>query len=134
MKILLVDDDGDLRRGLSAILSQFDYETLEADNGLTALQMAIEHEPNVILSDYDMPIMNGLTLYLALRANIHTQHIGFILMTGSAKLFDLPDWHLAALNPDQILRKPFDVDRLLEKLEQVTHGHLVSEKPTSLTD
>jgi DNA-binding NarL/FixJ family response regulator len=68
IKVLLVDDHPVVRRGIAACLSRNDQIELvgEAANGREALEMARELSPDVVITDVDMPIMNGADLALAL--------------------------------------------------------------------
>jgi two-component system response regulator AtoC len=60
VKILVVDDDKGLRKSLSLILEEADHRVLLAENGAQGLQMAAEHEPDLILCDVRMPEVDGL--------------------------------------------------------------------------
>ena len=116
MKLLIADDNGAFRNGLSRVLALQGHTVLEASDGLIASELAFEQYPDVILCDFVMPRMNGLTLYLLLRKNSQTRHIPFILMTGSTRMEELQSWQMEALTEVILLPKPFDFDQLFAVL------------------
>jgi CheY-like chemotaxis protein len=88
-RVLLVDDDPDLRRALARMLRTDGYEVREALNGREALQLLIDNHdfvPVVILSDHDMPLMNGRELHQQLRLTFPELEPRFILMSGNDKV------------------------------------------------
>ncbi|MDA0312859.1 MAG: response regulator [Gemmatimonadetes bacterium] len=60
MKILVIDDDAGLRKSLALILSDAEYEVLQAEDGETGLLVAAEQLPDLILCDVRMPRLGGL--------------------------------------------------------------------------
>jgi len=99
--VLLVEDRVDLRRAITRLLRHAGYRVLVAASGQEALALANEHRPSVVLSDYDMPGMDGLTL----RDRLHERiEVPFILMSGLA---------LDRKIDTVMLQKPVDPDRLL---------------------
>jgi ligand-binding sensor domain-containing protein/CheY-like chemotaxis protein/AraC-like DNA-binding protein len=79
-KILIVDDNAELRTYLKLILSGT-FEIFEASNGQQGLDMAIDIQPSVIVSDLVMPVMNGLDFCSHIKNNVSTSHIPVILLT-----------------------------------------------------
>ncbi len=78
--ILLVDDEPTNLRVLRTVLNDL-YRLLFAKNGLEALQLAAEHQPDLVLLDVMMPGMTGFEVCTALKANSQTQHIPVIFVT-----------------------------------------------------
>ncbi len=110
--ILIVDDDAPVRRSLRRALMGAGVEDLlllEAENGLEGLEMARARNPDVIVSDWNMPILDGLELLHALRREGRTTR--FVLVTG----FPTDDTRRAAadLGADAVLEKPVPVDELV---------------------
>ena len=60
MKILIIDDDAGLRKSVSLILSDADYDVVQAEDGESGLKTAIEQKPDLILCDVRMPRVDGL--------------------------------------------------------------------------
>jgi len=82
-KILVVDDDRDIRLVLGAILEGAGYETVEAANGLEALALVKAERPDVVLLDLSMPRMDGMEVLRHLRANPETAGIPVVMVTAS---------------------------------------------------
>lgn len=86
-KILIVEDEATLRHALRDKLDQEGFNVLEAANGQEGLAMALEQEPNLILLDIIMPVMDGLTMARRLRqeelsiGKLANNHIPIILLT-----------------------------------------------------
>lgn len=101
--LLLVDDDDDIREVASTALELVDgFRIVTATNGRTALQKAVEHDPDGILLDVMMPVMDGLETVAELKADQRTAHIPVILLTarvdGEAPIDDVAG----------VIAKPFD--------------------------
>jgi CheY-like chemotaxis protein len=84
-KILIVDDDDDIRKFMKIVLEKESFEIFEANNGSTALDIARERLPDLIISDVMMENMNGFMLYELLRDEGRTAKIPMILVTGAAQ-------------------------------------------------
>ncbi len=85
--ILIVDDDAAVRDMMRIVLNSNGFETLEADDGSTALTLAMEKKPDLIISDVMMDNVNGFMLYEMLRKDSSTRKIPMILITGEAQKF-----------------------------------------------
>lgn len=81
--VLIVDDDQDVRVGARLRLNAAGYKTLEADDGLSGVSMAIEHQPDAILLDIRMPRMDGLTALKLIRNNDVTRHTPIVMLSAS---------------------------------------------------
>ncbi len=80
--VLLIEDEADFRNVMRWRLEkEGHYKVLDAADGQSGIAMAIQHHPDVILTDYTMPRMNGHEVLQALRANQQTEHIPVILLT-----------------------------------------------------
>jgi len=80
-KILVADDEQDMRVLLSTLLSNVGYDVSEAADGLAATKMACQERPDVILLDVSMPGVGGLEVLKWLRGNPVTRSIPVILVT-----------------------------------------------------
>ncbi len=80
-RILIVDDNQDVRNYLKALLAGI-FEIFEADNGVNGLKMAKDTQPELIISDLIMPVMDGLEFCNAIKSDISTSHLPVLLLTG----------------------------------------------------
>jgi two-component system chemotaxis response regulator CheY len=112
---MVVDDFATMRRIVGGTLKKLGYENIvEADNGMTALEMLRANKVDLVLSDCNMPVMSGLELLQAVRADDDLQDIVFILMTGEDQGDTIIEMVKAGVN-DYIV-KPFTPQALDEKL------------------
>lgn len=108
-KVLVVDDDDELRSYLSSILSKY-YKVKVAANGNEAMKVIADCEPDIVVSDVVMPEMDGLTLLKRLKSNSDTNHIPVVLLSSKTALADrMAGWDKGA---DGYLGKPFNTDEL----------------------
>jgi len=110
-KILVIEDEYSLRKGVSEILMFEGYNTLEAENGRIGIQLALENLPDLILCDIMMPEMNGLTVLDELRKTESTRLIPFIFMTALSERSNIREG--MNLGADDYITKPFTREDLL---------------------
>jgi CheY-like chemotaxis protein len=84
LKVLLVDDYPDAREMYGAYLEYSGFEVVEAGNGVEALQRAVETEPDIILMDLSLPVMDGWEATRRLKADQRTAEIPVVALTGHA--------------------------------------------------
>lgn len=107
MKVLLIEDDCDIRESTSSCLEEIGgFEVVTANSGEEGLVKAAEANPNVILLDVMMPIMDGPTTLAALRSRVDTKHIPIIFLTAKALSSEIAT--LKNLGAIGVLVKPFD--------------------------
>lgn len=109
-RVLVVDDEFDIAYTYSMLLEFHGFQVCTARNGKEALDMAMQETPDVVVSDYMMPVMDGGQLCLDWRANPVTASIPFILTSAGRLRDDI------ALPYDAFLRKPVIFDELLAVL------------------
>lgn len=110
-KLLVVDDDEELRMTLADVLELEGYEVVTAANGQEALGWMRHFLPDLILLDLRMPVMSGPELCRILRAHPQWRFIPILVVSAA-----MPD-ELAGLDIDGVIRKPFDLDQLTAKVE-----------------
>ncbi|MBP6673389.1 MAG: response regulator [Bacteroidetes bacterium] len=111
-KILIVDDEPEMRGVIDSILTDAGYETFQAENGSHALALASAVSPDLILSDIQMPSMNGYELLNTVKIDTELGKIPFVFMTGvNVASFDLRKG--MDLGADDYLTKPFSSEELL---------------------
>ena len=112
--ILVIDDDEQILILAERILERACYTTLLARSGSAGLELAQTHQPTVIITDDQMPEINGAQVILHLRASPHTAHIPIIL---SSAVYDLHATISArSLGADAALPKPYRPNDLLEAI------------------
>lgn len=120
MKFLVVDDFSTMRRIITNILKQCGVEDItEADDGDVALKMIQSEKYDFIVSDWNMPKMQGIDLLRKIRENPELKHLPFLLITAEAKKENI----IAAAHAgaDGYIVKPFNQATLYEKLEKIFH-------------
>jgi CheY-like chemotaxis protein len=110
--ILVIDDNDEVRAVVTAVLRNFGFPVREATSGEEAIQMILTDKPDLIISDVQMPGMDGHHLLTAIRDLQATAAIPFILMTGSGSRDDFRRG--MASGADDYLYKPFTPDELIE--------------------
>lgn len=110
-KIMLVEDEDDLRQGIKAFLEIAGYETIEAANGKEAMQKISETVPDIIISDIMMPVMNGLELLKKVRQQSLLKSTPFIILTAKADLEDVKTGMEAGAC--YYITKPFKIKELI---------------------
>lgn len=113
-KILIVDDETDIRTALAYQLQGAGFEILEAADGDEAVRIAIEIIPDLVLCDIRMEKMNGFVVKEILGDDDRTRHIPFVMMTGVADTAGA--WKS---DPNtQYLAKPFTFDQLMSAIRK----------------
>jgi two-component system, cell cycle response regulator DivK len=114
-KILLVEDNEMNRDMLSRRLQRKGYEVFMAVDGAQGVAMAIAENPDLILMDMSLPVMDGWTATRQIKANSQTQTIPVIALTAHAMSGDREKALEAGC--DDYDTKPIELPRLLEKIE-----------------
>ncbi|EKK7713956.1 PP2C family protein-serine/threonine phosphatase [Cronobacter dublinensis] len=113
-RVLIVDDSTVYRRLLGSMLGKWGYEVLEAVNGEAALEVLATQRVNMVLSDWEMPVMDGLTLCQEIRARFQDHYIYLILLTARESVDDLALGFQAGA--DDFLSKPVNQSELRARL------------------
>lgn len=117
-KILLIDDDDDIREATQLCLEIVgDWEIITASSGQDGLAQAIAQQPNLILLDVMMPIMDGLETLRQLKINSKTQDIPVIFLT--AKAHPAEQRQFTQLEVLDIVTKPYDPFELSDRIAKV---------------
>ena len=115
-KILTIDDDPDILDVLELTLSE-QYEVLQAGNGDEGLNVLRQKNPDLIICDYTMPVMNGREFCKALKKDILLRHIPIIMLTGKGEVHDRIEGIEAGA--DDYIVKPFDPSELLARIKMI---------------
>ncbi len=114
-KVLIIEDNHDVRENLGEILTLSGYETLLAENGKVGVEAAIANLPDLILCDIMMPELDGFAVLRILSKNEHTATIPFIFLSAKTELTDVRRG--MTLGADDYITKPFDDVELLDTIE-----------------
>lgn len=115
-RILIIEDDPDLRETTKEYLSYEGYEVYSAENGATGIQQALHFHPEAIICDINMPGLTGYEVYNMLQQITTTSSIPFIFLSAKSSKEDiLTGLHLGA---DDYLTKPFEMGTLVEVIEK----------------
>ena len=118
MKILIVDDFSTMRRIIKNLLKDLGFANIqEADDGSTALPMLQQGDFDFVVTDWNMPGMQGIDLLRAIRADANLKHIPVLMVTAEAKKEQIVAAAQAGVNGYVI--KPFTAATLKEKLAKI---------------
>ncbi|WP_216846646.1 two-component regulator propeller domain-containing protein [Mucilaginibacter sp. L196] len=118
--ILLVEDNDELRGFLKEIL-QKKYFVYEAINGKEGYDIAVDHIPDLIISDVMMPVMNGVEMCQLIKSSFETSHIPFLFLSAKSALEAMLEG--LESGADYYIAKPVSIDLLL-----LTIGNLFEQK------
>jgi CRP-like cAMP-binding protein/CheY-like chemotaxis protein len=116
-KILLIEDNQDVRENTAEILELASYNVITADNGKTGVSLAQQQKPDLIICDIMMPVLDGYGVLHLLSKNPDTASIPFIFLTAKAERSDLRKG--MDMGADDYITKPFDDIELLNAVESL---------------
>ena len=116
-RILVVDDEEDIRDILKTILTEEDYEVIEASDGNEALKMAKTRAPDLIVLDYNIPYIDGREVCFQLKKDILLRHLPILMLTGRGEIID----KVKGINAgaDDYVVKPFEPAELLARIRMI---------------
>lgn len=115
--ILIIDDEEDLVASLAFRFGAAGYDALIEPNGQLGFQTALDEQPSLILLDVMMPGLDGFEVLRMLRARQETRATPVIMLTTKSLMRDVE--RAFADDADDYVTKPFDWDRLLNKVERL---------------
>ncbi len=125
-KILLIEDNPEIRENTGEILSLAGYEVSTAENGKTGVDLAQKIKPDLIICDIMMPELDGYGVLHILSKNDETSAIPFIFLTAKTEKTDVRKG--MTLGADDYLTKPFDDTDLLNTIETRLRKHELRSK------
>jgi len=114
-KITVIEDNTMVRENLVEILTLSGYEVSEAENGKLGVQVVLAEQPDLILCDVMMPVLDGFGVLKILNQNPKVMHIPFMFLTAKAEKTDFRKG--MGLGADDYITKPYDDVELLEAIE-----------------
>src|SRR5437762_8317964 len=114
-KILVIEDEPEMRRNITALLRYYDYEPIAAENGRQGIETARREKPDLILCDVMMPELDGHAVLQALQSEASLARIPFIFLTAKGEKDDLRSG--MDLGADDYLTKPVAHADLVRAIE-----------------
>ncbi len=116
-KILIAEDEATMRRLMATLLRRYNHEVLEAENGEEAFALAQQHQPDVILLDVMMPVVDGFEAVRRLRADADTESIPVIFLSAKGQVEDRVEG--LRLGGDDYVIKPAEPAELMARIDSV---------------
>lgn len=122
-RVAVIDDDDAVRRLLTRMLEAAGYQVIALADGDAGLHAIHEHQPDLVLLDLTLPRMDGYEICRRLRADVRTQTLPIIVLTGHTAMDDM----VAALDAgaDDFVTKPFQQVELLARLRSAWRSRQV---------
>ncbi len=108
-KLLIIEDDGDLQQVLSVVFNREGYELHYAFNGKEGYDKMLSLQPDIVLLDLMMPVLNGVEVIKRAASNTSLKDIPIIVMTGHSDKADMLEASIKAQGVRAYLRKPFEL-------------------------
>ena len=106
-RVLLVEDQSDIREMMRMLLNGYGYDVVEASDGYQAVEMAVVHRPDVILMDMAMPVLDGLDSVRAMRKHEHLADVPILAVTAYGTFYDQRALDAGCTD---VLHKPLDFE------------------------
>jgi CheY-like chemotaxis protein len=123
-KILIVDDEREMRQLLSRIVAKNGYDVVEASNGEEAVELATKEDPQVIVMDINMPVVDGIEACRRIKADDRTRLIPVMMVTA---LEDNKEEAVKA-GAEDFVGKPFDVIELSVRLKSLLRIRILTNE------
>lgn len=138
-KVLIIEDNDDIREGTAEVLDLAGYETFTAKHGKIGVDLALKHLPDVILCDIMMPELDGYGVLYLLHKNPKTASIPFIFITAKTERADMRKG--MEMGADDYLTKPFDdlelfkaIESRFKKRQQSAHAGITAADTETVLD
>lgn len=113
-KILIIDDEADVRAFITAVLKKKGYETVTAANGAEGLELLLQERPALVTLDIMMPGRSGIDFYRAVRKDPELSAIPIIVVSALAS----GGRDMSLLKPAAVFDKPIDPDEFIKAVQQ----------------
>ena len=124
-RILVVEDETDIREMLALRLKKEKFDVLEASEGMTGLKKAQEESPDLVLLDLMLPFTSGLDILRKLRANRKTVQLPIIIVSAKGEESDVVVG--LELGADDYVTKPFNMSILIARINSLLRRFQTSE-------
>jgi DNA-binding response OmpR family regulator len=120
-KVLVVEDDQSIRDGITDLLTLEGFQVEQSENGKMALEVCMDFQPDVVISDVMMPEMDGHEFLEKYKEQTDLPQVPFIFLTALSDKYDIRRG--MTLGADDFLTKPFSHDELLEAINTQFRKH-----------
>ena len=124
-RVLVIDDDGNMRTLLRLLFEHRGYQVLLAPDGEIGMALAEGGRPDIILLDVAMPYRNGLEVYLDLQNNLLTADIPVIVCSAALTQREIQAWY-SLPHVMEVMPKPFDINALIAQIEAICHAEEIA--------
>ncbi len=131
--VLVINDDTKVLELLTVILEKEGYKTVTAVNGNDALELAFRVEPDIVISDVVMPLMDGLELCRRLKEDPRTRHVP-VLLASAIRTGRRSSLNALTAGADDYLEMPFRRQELLVKVARLTERHRIERSYRELVE
>ena len=131
IKILIIDDDPDIRDVINITLTEEGYECIQAADGEEGLKAIQTKSPDIVLVDYKMPRMNGPEVCRRVKEDVLLRHLPIIMVTGKKEISDKIQGIDAGA--DDYIVKPFEPKELLAHIRMVLRRTKIDQESNPLT-
>ncbi|NND31532.1 MAG: response regulator, partial [Saprospiraceae bacterium] len=114
-KVLIIEDNSDVRENIAEILELADHDVTTAEDGKIGVEKALETTPDIIVCDVMMPELDGFGVLRILSKNTKTADVPFIFLTAKSEQEDFRKG--MGLGADDYITKPFDDVELMDAIE-----------------
>jgi len=116
-KILIIEDNIDVRENLEELLEIYGFKVISAENGEAGITAYFEYLPDLVISDIAMPVKNGYEVLETLSTHLAESKTPFIFLTASAQEKEIARGKKS--KADAYLVKPYQVDALIELINNL---------------
>lgn len=116
-KVVVADDETHILHIVTMKLNNAGYQVLTAVDGEEALEVCLAEKPDLLITDFQMPLLTGLEVCRRLRENEATAKVPVIMLT--ARGFDISAHEMASAGIVELLSKPFSPREVLEKVQRI---------------
>ncbi len=131
-KVLIVDDEDDIRKLLARVMTQKGYEVIEASRGLQALQLVRDETPDVILLDAMLPEVHGFDICRRIKGSKRYGNIPVIMVSAIYRGWRVAEDLKTSYGVDAFLEKPFKIGDVVAEVERVLDG--TADEPSAETE
>lgn len=115
--ILVVDDETHILHVVTLKLTKAGYKVITAEDGEEGLEMALQHNPDLVITDYQMPFMTGLELCMQMKQREETASTPALMLT--ARGFSISSEYLDQTNIHGVISKPFSPREVLAQVRDL---------------
>lgn len=132
-KILVIEDNSEVRENIAEILELSNYEVFTAEDGKKGVELALREKPDLIVCDIMMPVLDGYGVLHLLNKHVETYGIPFIFLTAKSEKTDLRKG--MEMGADDYITKPFDGIELLSAIEvRLKKSELIKQNASNNND